>query len=454
MAPTERKLKLGVWAGFALPDFGLAPEAEPERRTEAVYYDTPGLRLLRHGVTLRDAGGTWTARVPVGDGEQTVAGASGSLPEDLRVLTLGLALGEPLEPVARLVTKRRTIVLRDDRGREAATIDDDDVAVMRGKRVAARFRELELRGGSKPQLERLAAKLRDVGAQSVDRVPKLVRALGPAAVAPDLETDGQTAAGVVGARLARSLARWSESHAELVLTGSPASVRAVRSGARGLRRELRPFAPAEDVRSELAWLVDALAPAHRLDQLLARVEPGDGDADAGMRVQLVAERAAEAAAAQALVRDARYAALLRDAARLVERPPLASKAARPPEEVLPRLVREPLRRARRASPDDLEKLRRLVDRLYVAARAAAPYAGPDARRAVGELADLRALLREHHRAEASVDTLRGLAERKGENAWEAGLLAGAQRALANDARAGIADALERATRPKLWSWVP
>jgi hypothetical protein len=390
--------------------------------------------------------------VPVGDGEQTASGASGSLPEDLRVLTLGLALGEPLEPVARLVTERRTIVLRDERGREAATIDDDDVAVMRGKRVAARFRELELRAGSKPQLERVAAKLRDVGAQPVDHVPKLVRALGPAAVAPDLETDRETAAGAVGARLARSLGRWSEGHAELVLTGSPQSVRAVRSGARGLRRELRPFAPAEDVRKQLAWLVDALAPVHRLDQLLARVEPGEGEE--GVRAQLVAERAMEAAAAQALVRDARYAALLRDAARLVEKPPLAAKAARAPEEVLPRLVRDPLRRARRASPDDLEKLRRLVDRLYVAARAAAPYAGPDARRAVGQLADLRALLREHHRAEASVETLRRLAERNGENAWEAGLLAGAQRALANDARAAIADALERAMRPKLWSWVP
>ncbi len=34
-----------------------------------------------------------------------------------------------------------------------------------------------------------------------------------------------------------------------------------------------------------------------------------------------------------------------------------------------------------------------------------------------------------------------------------GLLAGAERALAAEARAGIADALERATRRKLWEWV-
>jgi inorganic triphosphatase YgiF len=490
VANTERKLKLGVWAGFSLPDLGLAPEQGAERRTEANYYDTADLRLLRHGVTLREAADGWTVRTP--HGARSVAGASGAVPEDLRVLTLGWALGEPLERVAQLVTLRRTVVLRDGRGREVATIGDDDIAVLRGRLVAARFRELELRAGSSRRLERLASALRDVGAQPVDRVPKLVRALGQTAVAPVVEAnEGPTAADAVSARLGRALARWSESHAALLLDGTPESVRAVRSGARALRRELRAFPPAADVREGLAWLVGALTPVHRVDQLLRRMdaatregggeaEPGDdaarGEAAAGeeagrgkvaagedegrsiavagLRSQLAADRADALATARARLRDERYAALLRDVARLVERPPLAGKAARPPEEVLPRLVREPLRRVRRDSVDDLEQLRRRVDRLYVAARAAAPYAGPDARRAVGALADLRALLREHHRALASVETLRALAERKGENAWEAGLLAGAERALAAEARAGIADALERATRRKLWAWVP
>jgi hypothetical protein len=453
VAHTERRL--GVWAGFTVPDLGLVLEPGADCRSEAIYHDTACLRLLRHGVTLREAAGAWWLRMPGAE-----AAVEGSF-EDLRSIAAGWALGAPLEPVAQLVTERRTVVLRDTRGREAATIGDDDIAVLRGRRVAARFRELELRAGSPRRLERLEAKLRDVGAQPVDRVPKLVRALGPAAVAPVLETGAPaTAADAVAARLARSLARWSESHAALMLDGSPESVRAVRAGARGLRRELRPYPPAARVREQLAWLIQALTPVHRLDQLLRRVEDGEeaaaGDPSrAGLRSQLAADRDAALAAARARLREDRYAALLREVARLVETPPLAAgKAARPPEEVLPRLVRKPLQRLRRDAPDDLEKLRRHVERLYVAVRAAAPYAGPDARRAVGELADLRALLREHHRAIASVDTLRALAERMGENAWEAGLLAGAERALAAEARAGIAGALERALRRKLWTWVP
>jgi len=122
-------------------------------------------------------------------------------------------------------------------------------------------------------------------------------------------------------------------------------------------------------------------------------------------------------------------------------------------------VRDPLRRLRRFDAlTTLERLRRLADRLSVAARAAAPYAGP--RRpagAVGELGDLRALLREHHRAKASVATLRGLAERDPRQrvgrracspAPSARRLRGRRPAPASRA------ALERALRPKLWAWVP
>src|SRR5262249_10956456 len=152
------------------------------------------------------------------------------------------------------------------------------------------------------------------------------------------------------------------------------------------------------------------------------------------RTQLGGDRGGALDAARAQLREERYASLLREVADVVRKPPLAGKAGKAPGDVLPRLVREPLRRVRRASPDDLEKLRRHVDRLYVAARAAAPYAGPTAKRAVSELADLRVLLREHARAQATVDTLRHAAERHGQNAWEAGLLAGAERALAAEAR--------------------
>ena len=451
MAPNELELKLGVWSGFVLPDLGSEATAGEEQRLEAVYHDTGELRLLRHGVTVSESAGAWSGRLP----DRRVLGSA----EELLLVTLGWALGEPLEPVARLVTQRRTITVG------AATIHDDDVGVLRGEKVAARFRELCLHAESAKQLEKLAGKLRDAGAQPVDPVPKLVRALGPAAVAPVEEPGDETAADAISSRLSRLLRRWTERHAELVLDGAPAAVRAVRSGARGLRRELRVLTTASEIRDELEWLVDATTPVYRLDQVLGRVGTAENSpapsslgafqaGAAGLRAQLVSDRAVALEAALAALREERYAALLREVAVVVARPPLAGKAGRAPADVLPRLVREPLRRVRRAAPDDVEKLRRQVDRLYVAARAAAPYAGPTAKRAVSELADLRVLLREHARAQATVDTLRSAAERTGANAWEAGLLAGAERALAAEARAGIADALERATRRKLWDWVP
>ena len=149
----------------------------------------------------------------------------------------------------------------------------------------------------------------------------------------------------------------------------------------------------------------------------------------------------------------RYAELLREAAALVARPPLPAKTgARPAAEVLPALVREPLRGLSRAPADDPERQRRLADRLAVAASAAAPYA--DARAALAELDELRAVLREHRHATSAIDALAALAARSPEHAWEAGLLAGAERARAAEARDAVANALARATRRKLWAWVP
>jgi hypothetical protein len=115
-------------------------------------------------------------------------------------------------------------------------------------------------------------------------------------------------------------------------------------------------------------------------------------------------------------------------------------------------VRAPLRRLRRAPADDPERQRKLADRLAAAASAAAPYA--DAKAALAELDELRAVLREHRHATTAIDLLAALAARAPEHAWEAGLLAGAERVRAAEARHAVAYALARATRRKLWTWVP
>jgi hypothetical protein len=434
-----------VWAGFELPDLGLTAAEPVAGRFESVYRDTTGLRLLRRGMTVREDGGAWILRGP--DDLEAALDA-----DELAAPVLGWTLGEPLVEFARLATVRKSVALSSRRG-EVALLARDEVSLLRGERVAARFRELELTplDGATPRLlERIEARLREAGAQPVDPVPKVIRGLAPAALEPPPAPPAAgTAADAVRARLAASLARWADHQAPLQLDGTPESVRGLRGGVRALRRDLRLFTPLVDARAAFGRVVDPVTAVRRLDRLVERAHEQGLDA---LHAALVAERAAGLDFARAALSGPGYAALLREAANLVERPPLPAKTARPAAEVLPGLVRGPLRRLTRAPADDPERQRKLADRLAVAADAAAPYA--DARAALAELDELRALLREHRQATTAVEALAALAARSPAHAWEAGLLAGAERTRAAEARGAVAYAFARATRRKLWSWVP
>ena len=435
-----------MWAGYELPDLGFEAAAPVASTFEAVYWDTPDLRLLRRGVTLREEGGEWTLRAPEGRQHKERQAFFRN------AVVLGWTLGEPLGEVARLATERESFALSNRRG-GVARLACDDVALLRGERVAARFRELELTpldGAPARLLERIEARLREAGAQSVDPVPKVIRGLAPAALEPPsaLPEAGPdaTAGEAIRARLAAALDRWAEHQAPLHLDGGPESVRGIRGGIRALRRDLRVFTPVVDARQALGRVVDPLTAVRRLDRLIER-------AGEGLYEALAAERAAALEHARATSSGPRYAELLREAAALVERPPLPAKSAgQPAADVLPALVRAPLKRLIRAPADDPDRQRKLADRLAAAASAAAPYA--DAKAALAELGELRTVLREHRHATTAIETLAALAARSPELAWEAGLLAGEERTRAAEARNAVAYAFARATRRKLWAWVP
>ena len=55
-----------MWAGYELPDLGFEVADPIASRFEAVFWDTPDLRLSRHGVTVREEAGEWTLRGPDG----------------------------------------------------------------------------------------------------------------------------------------------------------------------------------------------------------------------------------------------------------------------------------------------------------------------------------------------------------------------------------------------------
>jgi inorganic triphosphatase YgiF len=498
----ERELKLGVWPEFELPDLASGIEdgtmgPPTERRLEAVYFDTADLRLLRRGITLRfrhgdDAGPLWTAKLPaeapalgLARREISLSGRPGPVPALLQDLTRGWALGARLEPVARIVTARRSVPLLDRTGAMQASIDDDEVVVLRGRRVAARFRELEVELAERARGELLASVaevLWSAGAQPVPQVPKLVYALGPAATEPwDLavpELGPQpSAADMLRRRLVEAAGPgFVDHHAAVVLGEHPDAVREMRCAVRRLVADLRAFEPLLDaeasrpLREELAWLADRLEPLEGADELLAELRAdigsgvdlvaADGDLDA-LLSDLVLGRARVRERLLAMLRTARYRALLAQLVAFVVEPALGSaKARRPAAEVMRSLARDALRALRHeveSAPEPLDDpvLRGLewpVERLRSAIESAVPLAGPSARRAAREVMELRLLLDDHRRTLLGARLLQAAAA-SSPDSWTAGVLAGGRAEHAAACRERFPRVWRHLARKSRWAWL-
>jgi inorganic triphosphatase YgiF len=152
----EREVKLQAPAAFRLPDLGgdgfAADEQEPLRLV-TTYVDTPDLRIARWGCSLRHRNTEgWTVKLPATEEGSLLVRAEhvfeGDDPRRLPVAAADLlradVRGGELSPVARLRTLRRGVAVRDELGRPVAVVTDDEVSVMDGRRVASRFRELEV----------------------------------------------------------------------------------------------------------------------------------------------------------------------------------------------------------------------------------------------------------------------------------------------------------------------
>ncbi|MFI6449200.1 CHAD domain-containing protein [Kitasatospora sp. NPDC050543] len=119
-----------------LPGVAQVVPAEPQM-LDAVYYDTPDLRLLRRQITLRrrtggnDAG--WHLKLPRDADtreeihEPLASGATGQVPSPLTLRLAVLVRGRTLVPVAHLHTRRRRELLLDAAGATLAEITEDQV---------------------------------------------------------------------------------------------------------------------------------------------------------------------------------------------------------------------------------------------------------------------------------------------------------------------------------------
>lgn len=492
----EHELKLGAPPSFHLPSFdnladGLVSVPHEPERLQTVYLDTDELALIRWGVSLRHRRGEgWTLKLPsegAGDllarTELTFEGAPRQPPAEVTELVRAYVRGATLRPQVRLRTLRRRLDLHDAGDAAVARLFDDEVSVLEGRRVAARFRELEVETTEATPdglLERVAERLRSEGAGEPDPTPKVVRALGlraeePPEVALAALGAKPTAGDVVRRAIAVSVARLIRHDVVVRLDTDPEGVHQARVATRRLRSDLRTFEPlvepewARDLRDELGWLADAFGRVRDGDVMLMRMRKRAASLpDAGARgataVLTALERERDGAFEELLqaLRDDRYVILLDRLVEAAREPVLAADARLPAKKVLPQLVRRPWRALEKAAKaigdapvdDELHAVRIKTKRCRYAAEAVAPVLDKRARVFASAAADLQDVLGDFNDAVVAEGWLREWAGRARSRAaiFAAGELAGLERAAAETTRARWRKAWKRlaSSRPEAW----
>jgi CHAD domain-containing protein len=495
----EREVKLAAWPGFYLPDLdgvidGVTATPLPTLQLSATYYDTADLRLTRAGLSLRhrvgDGKDAWTVKLPEGsDGPALVrreinfAGGPGTVPAAAADLVRAHVRTGALAPVARLVTRRQRVELRDAAGTAVAEIDDDEVSVLEGRRLAARFREVEvelLTDTDPGVLEAVVVRLREAGAGAPDTVPKVVRALGslavtPPEVAPVVLSDDAHVADVVRAAIADGVTRLLRHDPGVRLGDDPEDVHQARVATRRLRSDLRTFGRLLDaewvrrLRAELGWLGAAFGDvrdADVLDERLRRhaalLPADDAKGVAALLRKLSLGRDEHRVVMLADLESVRYLRLVDALVDAAANPRLLPEADSPAKEAAPEIVRRPwshLEKAVDALADDhgddaLHQVRIRAKRCRYAAEAVAPVIGKPATRLASAVAQVQTVLGDWHDAVIAEHWLRtagvgGSAAK----ALAAGQLIAIERADAAELRQSWRPAWKKASAKKLREWL-
>jgi len=494
---TEREVKLAAAPSFRMPgldDLGaqtIASATEPEQLA-TTYFDTDDLRLARWGVSFRHRlGQGWTVKLrSEGDDELlarpelTFPGDGRRPPADAVDLVRAFVRTADLRPQTRLKTLRRHIELIDGEGRPLAEVVDDEVSVLEGRRLAARFRELEieLREETPPGLlQTLIARLREAGAGAPDPTPKYIRALGPRAELPPEVRVGQLDSGAsagdaVQRAIAASVIRLIEHDPVMRLDVDPEGVHQARVSTRRLRSDLRTFRPlldpawASELRDELGWLAAILGTVRDGDVMLERMrrrvaELPEASAQGAARVLSTLEAARDDAHAELLatLRGERYVALLDRLVAAASVPALLPEADLPAADVLPALVQRPWRSLAKTvrglddepTDEELHGVRIRTKRVRYAAEAAAPLFGKQARAFAAAAAGLQEVLGDLNDAVVAEAWLRDWVRtsRSLQGAFAAGEIAALERAAGRRSRAGWKKAWKVLASPKLRSWM-
>ena len=496
-APRERELKFTPGPSFRLPAFDddeLVADPPDDIKLQAAYFDTADLRLARAGASLRfrNAEG-WTVKLPVSSdgalvrGEIHLGGEPGDPPDAARRPRAGAgprrAARAGRAPQHRAPTASSCAIAD---GEQLAEVVDDEVSVLDGGRLAARFRELEVEltdAAPVDLVEWVADRLRAAGAGEPEQLPKIVRALGPRALdPPDVVAPPKLDVALDPAR-SRSAPRSLNSTKRLLtndpgvrLGDDPEAVHQARVATRRLRSDLRTFRPVVDpewdasLREELKWLGGLLGAVRDNDVLLDRLEGRvadlhPSDRHAGKRLLDVLREHRVRARAELLeaMRSPRYARLLD---RLVAAARTIPSSGDPAELDLELgdLVRKPWKKLRKAVKDldedppdeELHAVRIRAKWCRYAAEAVAPAVGTPAKRFAAAVEQVQDVLGEHQDAVVAGQWLRTHAADSGgrvECAFVAGELAAREDVAADASRAEWPAAWKQAKRRSLRQWM-
>lgn len=487
----ERKLR--VPADFAVPP--LAGIAEGVARLVpgqpvimlAEYHDTPDVRLIRWGATLRRrAGGPdegWHLKLPVEGAGQGVrdelalplaAGDVGQVPQEIADIVRSLVREAPLVHVSTVRTHRSPFALFDAEGRDVAELVDDRVEVLEQGHVVRTFHEIEVeaRPGDASLavldavVEVLAASGAVPGSEGKAAAALGARAQGP----PDVEVPPvpgpEDAAGEAVRRVVAANVRKFLLEDVRVRRALPDSVHQMRVAARTLNSALRTFAPLVDatwsaeLRARLRRSTDVLGAVRDTEVHLARLEQhasGLPDGAAELAVPVIdgwlRERLADAReAALRELRSERHLGLLVALVDATRDLPLTRAASEPAGRVLPPLVERGARRLakavkeldRGAPAEQWHRVRILAKRARYSAEAVAPVLSGRAAAWAEAFEQVTELLGDHQDSVTAQQMLRDLARRPGidgPTGYALGLLD------------GIEVARERAAReafPEVW----
>ncbi|ORA11916.1 CYTH and CHAD domain-containing protein [Mycobacterium arosiense] len=302
----EVERKFDVVESTVSPSFeGIAAvarvETSPMQTLDATYFDTPLHDLARNKITLRRrTGGTdagWHLKLPAGPDARTevrapldASGADGAVPNELTDVVLAIVRDRPLQPVARITTRRETQVLYDAAGTALAEFSNDHVTAWSmgdsedtDAPTEQEWREWELElaedsglsGGTAgvELLNRLSNRLLDAGAAPAGHGSKLARVLGTTPV-PDGAAPPEDPLQRAIAEQVRELLVWDRA----VRADAYDAIHQMRVTTRKLRSLLRDyqesFGPPDDgwVLDELRELAGILGVARDAEVLAERYE--------------------------------------------------------------------------------------------------------------------------------------------------------------------------------------